>query len=110
MNPEATASVLDKAAAEIRDRGWNQGRLMNGLGEVCAVGGIRAACGLNRGAYYGRRLAADLATDAEYAFSDYLRSTYEAPSIPQWNDDPTRTKDDVTAALEKAAAWVREQV
>lgn len=125
MTPhEATAAHLDQAAEEIRQHGWCQGHMFGEGGRVCALGAIVTAAG--EGPLAQMRglkpwLAAPGWVRADRALTEYLRSTGEIDpaadhwdgsscmSVGAWNDQPDRTQMDVINAMEKAAAWVREQ-
>lgn len=95
------ADHLDAAAAYIDAHGWTQRMRENAAGEVCAIGAI------GRVWPYGWAAARK--------FGEYLESAghtdgRSASYVAEWNDRPGRVKEDVTAALQKAAAWTREQV
>ena len=99
------AEVLSKARDVLAERGWHQGDFATAPdGAVCAVG----ACSV---AAYGMptmiaetfgdpdgetllRLIRDVICDSQYA--DPMST------IAQWNDDPSRTYEDVVLALKQA--------
>lgn len=98
--------VLRSAADVIRKRGWFQGWygpyreyadgdrkvLRPKTCPVCALGAVRVAAGYAPDSDDGRT------EDAEA----YLRRSTRT-YVDTWNDDPTRTVEDVLAAFEKAA-------
>lgn len=90
LSPEAF--VLLKAADYIDGHGWCQGAIADEEGRVCAVGAITMVTG-GLDAPMGTRL------DVELLLYKYLG---EIP-VPDWNDRPERTKEQVTAALRSAA-------
>lgn len=121
----STADDLRAAAQYIRDHGWHQGsgESRDGRGSVCALGGIARVCGIAPmlacyeppgdvmrivGAEPVHRYVT--ATDALREYLAEEAGTSDLYQVPRWNDDDARTPDDVTAALEKAAARIEEQV
>jgi hypothetical protein len=103
-----TADVLDRAADLILQKGWTQevhARDESGDSDFvtadsavcfCALGAISAA--------YGSDPSDETGVDAQF----HLRKVLPAyASIPDWNDDPVRTKDEVVAKLREAAALTR---
>ncbi|MGY0004120.1 DUF6197 family protein [Micromonospora sp. I033] len=119
------ADLLRMAALYLRRHGWHQGTYYNALfpadfltPPACAAGAIGIACAGRKVEHFsqldGGTLADYLATLA--AFVDYLDAFHplflvdedgfvidEHISPYSWNDDPTRTADQVIAALESAA-------
>lgn len=112
-NPAQIADVLDKAAAHIDAVGWYQGRLYDDAQadagtpldqcRVCLLGAMYAALqdGVPRAGLIATR-ELTLAIAVEDALEDHL----DGPVIT-WNDDPNRTKDEVTAALRATATELR---
>ena len=83
------AQILLQASQEIR-KGWCQGS--DGAwdspeGAVCALGAIARVCGGTSGAFY--------------TASMYLRIL--VGDIPEWNDHPSRTAEQVANVMEKLA-------
>lgn len=115
------ADRLDAAADVIDVQGWCQNELVSTSGGVCALGAIQTAAAV------GHRLPLWSATpdarqkQAQIAMMElglYLTAEGHftdvpevlAGHVPTWNDDPVRTKDDVTDTLRRAAKNIREQV
>lgn len=110
------AEDLRAAARYIDDHGWHQGS-MEHEGRVCAVGALGATifgdpamCGFAPWANpeeYKRYRAARTALAIHL---DVYDEQSGKDSIPEWNDAQVRIKEDVTAAMEKAAARAEEIV
>lgn len=118
-----TADSLRAAADYIRVHGWHQGSTMNpDTGAVCAYGAILGSAYEASGYEMfapGSPPVQDyrrVSDPAVVALNQWLMTVYPAVrvvengGIPWWNDVKDRTVDDVTAGLEKAAAWIEEQV
>lgn len=105
-----TADDLRAAATYIRAHGWTRGVTQKPDGSVCAIGGINAVTGgyffLGEIAEFGPGYA-----DAVTAMERYLLATGDSDrlTIPYWNDNHANDGEEVTAAMEKAAAWIEEQ-
>ncbi|MEU0156953.1 DUF6197 family protein [Micromonospora fulviviridis] len=122
------ADLLRMAALYLRRHGWHQGTYYAPTTDTltppaCAAGAIGIACAGYRVEHFsqldGDTLADYLATLA--AFVDYLDDFHpmflvdedgylldEHTSPYSWNDDPTRTAEQVVTALESAAdEWDR---
>lgn len=110
--PAEIADVLDKAADHIDAVGWMQGRLYDDAQadagtpvdqcRVCLIGAMYAALQDGNPRFGFITTASQRAAAAEGALEDHL----DGPVIT-WNDDPNRTKDEVTAALRTTAANLR---
>lgn len=104
MRPEQ--EVLAKAAEYIGEHGWCQGRSMDEEGRVCAMGAINAVLPIPHD-------IRDLHAEARYllaaAVARCLLTKYidNAPgrelTVISWNDDPSRTAEDVILAMKRAA-------
>lgn len=98
-----TASeILDRAGVELDMHGWHQGSLTDHeTGAVCAMGALhKAKISLVGISTDGWQLAYTVAIKA-------LREEIGTYTIPTWNDDPSRTVEDVKLALKFAAEEVR---
>lgn len=105
------------AARELVERGWHQGNNTDGHGNYC----LRAAVGLASGAmrdYRGLVTFSYISRGAPAALhAEYLQQVVTEnkainlvtkclpepfTSVPIYNDDPSTTKEDVLAVLDKA--------
>lgn len=84
-----TADVLKRAKERLETRGWVQGNFETARG-CCAVGAIIAETLHNNDAFY----AAENALDEALGMYAVL--------ITEWNDDPSRTKEEVLSLFDKA--------
>jgi len=125
MTTESTPQALLKRAADVIDkRGWHQGGYTNDTGCVCTLGALRvAAAGVPDDApYWDVQSAAldlpgrfddpdhDEVDRAAVALEDYFgRHNILGWDVADWNDNPERTKDEVTAALRAAAEEVESK-
>lgn len=108
MKPE---EVLRQAAAEV-DKGWCQGNLIDHQGHVCALGALRRVVRTAPGLGYvddsirhaGQVLAEVMAEQFGLAPAAEFLSL-----IARANDTPGRTKEEIIACMEKAAAKLEEQ-
>lgn len=92
------AKILREAANSIEAYGWCQGRLGNLQYGYCALGGIyRAETVLN---LTSNEL--DNTRLARYALAKIVTGNQYA-SIPSWNDNKHRTKNEVIRAMRKTA-------
>lgn len=95
---EAAAELLEKAAAEIDQRGWCQGTLENKDGQVCTIGAlVYAACGTldcafarSKAWWEARNLLAEL-----------------HGNIPAYNNAPGRSIEDIQLWFKEAAEQAR---
>ena len=90
------ARILLRAADEIRERGWYQGWFEGPNGEVCMLGAIQCA----------RRGATSVWRNEDNSITRLLCMHLKCRGVSSWNDAPDRTKDDVIAAFEGAAARI----
>lgn len=91
LEGDEASCVLVRAAA-IVDRGWCQGRLRDGLGNVCAQGALLEASGRLDG--------------FSPLFMEAMRRLIRGVGhhdITAWNDFPGRRREEVSAAMRKAA-------
>lgn len=93
--------ALLTAASFIQQRGWCQGRFTRGDGALCALGALQKATIFDPNAKH----AASAYTAATELLSRHLgfKDGDVGCSVPGWNDDPERTKEEVVAALQSAA-------
>ena len=126
MTDKTTAQILSEAADVIDRNGWHQGELYDAEAAaagkdpkdcpVCLMGAIHVAgyglptwTGAPGGDEHERLMRC---TDrAVIAAVDHLIDLYAGtdmePVLPDWNDAPSRTRDQVTAFLRAAAAKAR---
>lgn len=85
------ADVLERAADVLDERGWCQGRLSDDDKRVCARGAI------------------DLATCwfVEAVSAEDALQAHVGAVVTTWNDDASRTKTEVQAAMRECAAELR---
>ncbi|MFD6149420.1 MULTISPECIES: hypothetical protein [unclassified Streptomyces] len=111
MNPTQNASLLDRAAAHIERFGWTQGFLYDTSSPrplnqcpVCAVGAMyMASIGTPEPNSVDDELhALELAKPVE----EHLG--LNEGELPDWNDAPGRTKNEVAAALRATAVKLRQ--
>lgn len=100
------ADALRRGAAEIRERGWIQGRFIHEeSGAIDVVQALGLATGIDVATMNRRDLR--LPAGSCILLGATLQAACEhvrCPSLSVWNDMDTRDVDDVTAALEAAAA------
>ena len=89
------AEVLSKARDVLAEKGWCQGRLVD-EGAVCLAGGVKVAAGFHL-------------DDIHWLDAPVMRGVFVAlaaaigsDSVVTWNDDPSRTYEDVVLALKQA--------
>lgn len=107
--PVEAAADLRNAATYIHEHGWSRFEMEDPEGHVCALGGIAKATG-----YTGtlgtpavpRYLAAQVGL---LAFLNQDRED-RIGFVPGWNDEEAADMAEVTTTMEKAAAWIEEQV
>lgn len=89
------AEVLAGARDVLAERGWHQGDYVGADGSVCLLGALRVALG-------------DRPTDYHWDYKEWdavaapVRSVIACRAIDHWNDDPSRTYEDVVLALKRA--------
>lgn len=100
MTPQ---DVLIEARRLIAEKGWTQ-RDFAGLGydDPCSYDNPRATCFCADGAI--RRAALSHPDDVRHNARDFLEQAADTLNIWDWNDDESRTKDEVLAAFDKAIA------
>lgn len=106
----SSTDVLLKAAELLGEKGWCQGQSIDNDGRMCAVGAIRSAGQeLLGGSMWGNRL--DEAGDALDRFFAHINDGLKPvsvidpfQSIPEWNDNPRRTVEDVILELKRTAS------
>jgi hypothetical protein len=107
------AEDLRTAARYIDEVGHHRGNSVDprGSGAVCALGGLAAATGCDpqRTPYDEIEHGNTRYIRARKALQDYLNWAGIGWSIPTWSDLKAKDKADVTATMEKAAAWIEEQ-
>ncbi len=89
-----TSEVLYKAIDILHERGWTQDVYENAEGNVCSLGAIDSA-----------RMDLDLST-SESGADDPIEALEEIigyQDVPEWNDAPERTFEDVLLAFKTAA-------
>lgn len=112
-----TADILDEALDFLRRNGWIQGDYINqqqiddgeGPGDCacCARGAINMAAGGPPDNDY--LPGAEAASNAVLTWLLISGALGETLSLPEWNDAPGRTADDVMSALAAAAQAERER-
>lgn len=120
-NATEVADVLDKAADEVLLRGWASGNIVNSRGEVCTVGAVAYARGMDvdltdedfTAVYEAMEddPAMD-ALDAQIRMSSppdswWLNKSDSVDCVWSWNDWPERTEDDVHDLLRATAKGLR---
>lgn len=101
-NTDASQIAADLAAAAeyIEAHGWIQHRTGSPGGPVCAAGALRAVA--SAPAWEPQTVGQyERYSDSWGAASDYL-----GQSLAGWNDNPTRTREEVVAALRAASEAV----
>lgn len=104
----SAAEVLRGAIAQLSGgpEKWVKGNFYDANGGACALGAIATAA-------YGQTLLLADYQRAESTLLTILREMHpnlEANTIPDLNDDPAVTYDDIMAAFEKAAMQLEEKV
>lgn len=94
-----TSTEIEKAIEILEERGWNQGSRESSTGEVCLAEALLRAKGL--GIHIARTFAAQW-----NLFKSYLGGS---SCIPEWNDDPSRTKEEVIDKLTEVAKDLRDK-
>lgn len=106
-----TSQMFEDTADYIREHGWTQRTEQNLAGNVCAIGALRRATPLMSAIFdnaYGPR-----AVEAGSALWPYLMDLMGLwgqgfRNIPEWNDRPERTGEEVLDALMLAAKKLRD--
>lgn len=108
--------LLNRAAELIGERGWHQGGLEDEHGALCALGALGRAKyelfdlngdGLGRQAKEASDAYGEAYTQLVYTINPTATGNWaewgNLVSVPAWNDDETRTAEDVILALKNAA-------
>lgn len=101
------ARILREAADYIREHGWCQDSLSSPSGRVCAIGAIKSVTMPDI-----RDGWADDARHTTVVFGRFVYRRYNDVDwsgfghVPDWNDTPGRTKEEVISALNDCAAWL----
>ena len=96
--PTTPEELCERAAQEIKRRGWTQGKFIDKHGHVCLIGALRLASGSGpHGPVY---------SDVYLAARVRLRSVGRIKNLPIWNDRQVRTVAHVLALLRKVATRV----
>lgn len=108
--PKTVQTILIGAAQIIRTRGWCRGTLIDEHGAVCLLSAIFvASTGKHAAAFYGEHDHDKLTTDAWGVVEGLINARYGSygegrMTIPGWNDQPSRTIEDVLEILDDAVA------
>jgi hypothetical protein len=86
--------VLVAAAGLLEHHGWAQRQCRTGAGALCPVAAIAAAAEGDK----------DLEHEAHLALERWVIWHTQFDTVPEWNDAPERTKDEVLAGLRGAIA------
>lgn len=97
--------VAKRAAEVLKDRGWTRDEFASTDGCVCATGAIRVATGYDpeSSAADANSIAAEVTARAVIIATGDREHTGRA-HLEIWNDDDSRTADEVIAVLERVAA------
>jgi hypothetical protein len=88
------SELLTAAKAEIQKNGWCQGQYTDNKGQHCILGATMSQILDNNSVYWDavKALQGSLGTSGTSGFND----------VVVWNDDPSRTVDEVIALFDKA--------
>ena len=100
---ELATRQLELAAARV-EQGWCQGKMEDGEGGVCLIGGLHAVSASVRTC---KQVRTGLFVSAMHVRNMAVHQAIDFNSMPHWNDRPERTKEDVVLALKQAAELVR---
>lgn len=112
ISPERAAELFEAAADNIDRLGWCKGSAVNNLGQVCAMGALYTATGVYdlEGEPYQQEVSSEmhhrlwLGRALGGILYRHLAQQYPwLEMVTIWNDDPRRTKDEVTTALRTVA-------
>jgi hypothetical protein len=92
--PAEIRTVLGIAAGLLEQYGWCQRQSRTGSGALCVIAAIAAAAG-------GDKVLEDA---AHRALESWVIWHSNLDTVPDWNDAPERTKDEVLTALRAASA------
>ena len=127
MVTTSAKDILETAKALIEENGWTQGYYARNAANdkipswkqeavcFCTVGALIRACGELRDHIYHSEETKELSLYEKQVLldalevhtslaRDYLFKGVGEPHTPTWNDDPTRTKQDVLDAYDRAIA------
>ena len=100
-------TIVRRAIEILQTDGWTQDAYRNGAGQYCAIGALTAARGgtVTRGGDGGWNTDVQLTEHSPLArkIEFLLRSAHELEDwefIPDWNDHPETTAEQVIATLE----------
>lgn len=106
-----TEEILKTAKANLPGH-WHQGGYGDGVDKLCLMGHVLYATGEDVNQNVRTGTGTRWVTEASYtirALHDVLEEQYPGVySVPDWNDDPERTEEEVIAILEKAIAKAGE--
>lgn len=108
------ADILERAKGYV-ERGWCQGSsATNEQGEVVNPFHPSACCWCAQGAVNAAAFEFRLESWFESAVTSLRKELrilgVENPSIPRWNDDPFRTKQEVLDLFDRAIQRLKEQI
>lgn len=104
---ERRASVLEAAALEIEVRGWATGDAMARNGSVCLLGGIACALGEDPKDCVQWPDYAAVFGGPIFQVGMFTRSSLD-DSLYGWNDNTSRSADEVTFLLRWRAEEIRD--
>jgi hypothetical protein len=109
--PRTVRTILIGASQIIRTRGWCRGKLLDERGAVCLLGAIfEAGTGRSAAMFYGGHEQCDEVTNAAWEIvEDLINARFgeigeSRLAVPGWNDQPSRTVEDVLKILDDAVA------
>ena len=107
--PKTIPTVLISAAHILQNRGWCRGKLIDEDGALCLLSAIFvASTGQPASSFYGQDDHDELTRAAWGVVEDLINARYGQIgqgmlTIPGWNDQPSRTIEDVYQVLDDAA-------
>jgi hypothetical protein len=107
---ENAGRLVRKAADVLEDRTWVQGKFGDEDKGMCAITSIHfTATGSSKNA--GTSAGPKLVRNTLATFAEWLKDAgfAEIPSVPTWNDQPDRTKNEVLQVMRKFADEVDPQ-
>lgn len=108
--PKNVPTVLIGAAHILQNRGWCRGKLIDEDGALCLLSAIFvASTGKVASCFYSQDDHDELTKAAWSVVEDLINARYGqigvgTLTIPGWNDQPSRTIEDVFQILDDAAA------
>lgn len=111
-----TSEILSRASELLDQKGWCQGTLVNDQGNMCMMGALSTAMQEDRltenspesdDVIFERRISEERAVVQALSLSIYGANAYAfdvicTNPIPEWNDRPERSVEDVKLAFKKA--------